>query len=159
MSMRVVDLTGPMQPGMWRYDETFPEFEAVAATSLDEVGYQVQRVTISTHLGTHTDAPGHLVPGAPMVDTYALESYVGWATVFRVGPCESLEPIDAARLARAGASLRRESANIAPKPPIPSPVMVASAPPASMISVRPRRIHSVASPREWALDEHALVLQ
>jgi hypothetical protein len=38
-------------------------------------------------------------------------------------------------------------------------MIVASAPPASMSGVLPRRIHSKASPMEWALEAHALVLQ
>jgi hypothetical protein len=38
-------------------------------------------------------------------------------------------------------------------------VTVDSAPPARVIAVRPRRIHSNASPSECALDEQALVLQ
>ena len=63
------------------------------------------------------------------------------------------------RLARVGSSFRRESAYMALKPPMPSPMIVASAPPASMSGVLPRRIHSNASPIEWALEEHALVLQ
>jgi hypothetical protein len=63
------------------------------------------------------------------------------------------------RLARCGSSFRRESANIAPKPPMPSVVIAASAPPTSMIGERPRRIHSKASPMAWALEEQALVVQ
>jgi hypothetical protein len=45
------------------------------------------------------------------------------------------------------------------KPLMPSPMIVASAPPARMSGDLPRRIHSYASPMECALDEHALVLQ
>ena len=68
-------------------------------------------------------------------------------------------PLSHGRLARCGSPLRRESANIALNPPMPSPVIVASAPPASIIPVRPRRIHSNASPSAWALEAQALVLQ
>ena len=104
--MRVVDLTGGLERGMWRYDETFPAFEAEPATALEQAGYQVQRVTLSTHMGTHTDAPGHLIPGGPMIDTFPLEAFVGWATVLRVRPCPPLEAIDAARLAGGGVEPR-----------------------------------------------------
>lgn len=104
--MRVVDLTGPLSPGMWRYDETFPAFAAEAATSLDQEGFAVQRITVSTHMGTHTDAPGHLIPGGGMIDELPLEAFVGWAAVLRVGPCPELDAIDAARLERAGSHLR-----------------------------------------------------
>lgn len=104
--MRVIDLTGPLERGTWRYDESFPAFKAEKVTSLSGDGFAVQRVTISTHMGTHTDAPGHLIANGPMIDAFALESFVGWATVLRVGPCGPLEAIDAARLSTSGAEPR-----------------------------------------------------
>ena len=82
--MQVVDLTGPLERGTWRYDESFPAFNAETVTSLSGDGFAVQRVTLSTHMGTHTDAPGHLIADGPMIDAFALESFVGWATVLRV---------------------------------------------------------------------------
>jgi kynurenine formamidase len=103
--MRVVDLTGPMSPAMWRYDQSFPAFATEPATSVEGEGFAVQRVTISTHMGTHTDAPGHLIPDGTMIDALPLESFVGWAKVLRVGPCGPLEEIEGARLEAAGRDL------------------------------------------------------
>ena len=68
-------------------------------------------------------------------------------------------PLSNGRLARCGSSLRFESAIIASKPPMPTGVTVASAPPAIMTLARPRRIHSAASPIACAPLEHALVVQ
>ena len=68
-------------------------------------------------------------------------------------------PLSNGRLAWAGSSLRLESANIASKPPMPTGVIVASAPPATITSHLPRRIHSVASPMACAPLEQALVVQ
>ncbi len=48
---------------------------------------------------------------------------------------------------------------MASKPPMPTGVIVASAPPATMTSHLPRRIHSTASPMAWAPLEQALVVQ
>lgn len=100
--MRVVDLTGALEPGVWRYGPEFPAFTSEPVTSLEADGFAVQRITMSTHMGTHTDAPGHLVSGGPMIDAVPLESYVGWASVLRVGPCDPLQPIDAGALAATG---------------------------------------------------------
>jgi kynurenine formamidase len=95
-----------MAPDMWRYDASFPAFSAEPATSFDAQGFAVQRLTLSTHMGTHTDAPGHLIPGGAMIEAIPLEAFVGWARVLRVGPCQHLDAVDAARLAAAGGDLR-----------------------------------------------------
>ena len=100
--MRIVDLTGPLEPGVWRYDDVFPEFASEPATTLEEHGFVVQRVTIGTHMGTHTDALGHLVTGGPMIDGMALESYVGWASLFRLADLPPLQPITAETLSATG---------------------------------------------------------
>ena len=49
-----------------------------------------------------------------------------------------------------GSSLRVESAFMAAKPPTPSGVMAASAPPAIIASASPRWMMRKASPMEWA---------
>src|SRR5690606_15646674 len=60
------------------------------------------------------------------------------------------------RLARAGSSLRVDSARIAPNPPTPIGVMAASEPPAIIASASPRRMISNASPMACAEAEQAV---
>ena len=67
--------------------------------------------------------------------------------------------VERAARVRSGRRCACESANIASNPPMPTGVTVASAPPATMTSHLPRRIHSLASPMAWAPLEHALVVQ
>ena len=62
------------------------------------------------------------------------------------------------RLARAGSSLRLESAFIAAKPPIPMGVMEASAPPQIITSASQRWIILNESPTAWAEAEHAVAV-
>ena len=59
------------------------------------------------------------------------------------------------RLAVAGSSLRVDSARAAQKPPMPSALTVASAPPAIMTSASPYSISRAASPMLWFAVEHA----
>ena len=59
-------------------------------------------------------------------------------------------------LARSGSSLRLERARIAPKPPMPTFVIPASVPPASMTSARPRRMSSSACPIAMFEAAHAV---
>ena len=62
------------------------------------------------------------------------------------------------RLARAGSSLRVESARMAANPPTPMGVMAASAPPAIMTSASPRWMMRKESPMEWALVVQAVAV-
>ena len=108
--MKVVDLTGGLEPAIWRYEDVFPAFSSEAVTSVEEHGFEVRRVSLGTHMGTHTDALGHLVAGGPMIDAMPLESYVAWATVLRPGPCQPLQAVTADALAAAGPTPRKGDA-------------------------------------------------
>ena len=37
----------------------------------------MSRATMTWHVGTHMDAPGHFVPGAARVDTFPLDAGIG----------------------------------------------------------------------------------
>lgn len=106
MTTEIVDLTGPLEPAIWRYDASFPAFSSEPVTRHEEHGFLVRRVTISTHMGTHTDSLSHLAPNEPTLDAVPLSRFVGEAQVLKVtaGP---LAAIDAARLQRASGELRR----------------------------------------------------
>ncbi len=109
---KVIDLTGPFERGIWRYEELFPPFEATAVTSLEEHGFQVHRFSMGTHQGTHTDAPAHLIAGGTTLDGIPLDSFIGRGTVLDVTAAASLTPITAGTLAAAGAPGRGDVAVI-----------------------------------------------
>lgn len=58
-------------------------FERVSA--IHEGGYNVTRVSMSTHTATHVDVPHHVLPGDKGVDSIPLDSLVGWAEVLDLG--------------------------------------------------------------------------
>jgi len=66
----------------------------------------VRKVTISTHMGTHTDSLSHLAPDQPTLDAVPLSRFVGEAQVLGV-TAGSLAAIDAAMLQQASGDLRR----------------------------------------------------
>lgn len=106
--MRLIDLTGPFEEGMWRYGPEFPPFEVNAATSIEEHGFAVQKVTISTHMGTHVDAPGHLISGGGFADTIPLDRFLGPAALLRLDHIGPLEEVTKERLQAASGSLRAD---------------------------------------------------
>jgi len=78
--VRYIDLTFPVEEGMpfWPGDSG-PEFREVK--SLERDGYAVQTICFSNHLGTHLDAPSHVVRGGMPLDRIPLETLIGKAVI------------------------------------------------------------------------------
>jgi arylformamidase len=76
--VRCIDLTFPVEEAMpvWPGDPR-PEFREVK--SLEQDGYAVQSIRFSNHLGTHLDAPSHVIKGGLTLDRIPLETLIGKA--------------------------------------------------------------------------------
>jgi arylformamidase len=79
--MEWIDVSRPLAPGMPTF-EGDPEvrFE-LAASMADGALCNVTRLDLGAHSGTHLDAPGHFIPGAPMSEAIDLEALIGPAVV------------------------------------------------------------------------------
>jgi kynurenine formamidase len=44
-------------------------------------GWRVEQLTLTSHSGSHVDAPLHKLPGAPSIDAFPLERFVGPAFI------------------------------------------------------------------------------
>ena len=84
---RVVDLTLP-------FDDRNPRVTTEPLTRLEEVGWNITKVTFDTHSGTHLDAPCHQLPGGTTLDEMDLAKCIGTAFVCdlrHVAPFQDLE--------------------------------------------------------------------
>ena len=78
--MPIIDLTHPIHPGMPVYpDDEQPEI--TCATTIERHGYRTQRLLLTTHTGTHLDAPAHLLPGGKSLDRFPVDHFQGRAQV------------------------------------------------------------------------------
>jgi len=77
---RLIDLTHPMGQDtmVWPGDPP-PEFREKASVEKD--GYSVQTMSLSNHVGTHLDAPSHVIAGGVTLDQIPLETLIGRAVV------------------------------------------------------------------------------
>ena len=77
---RYIDLTLPIEEGMpvWPGDSG-PECAKVR--TLREDGYVLQTIRFSNHLGTHLDAPSHVVKGGMALERIPLETLIGKAVI------------------------------------------------------------------------------
>ncbi|MGB3682630.1 MAG: cyclase family protein [Rubrobacteraceae bacterium] len=81
--MKIWDLSQTYANGM-PHAQTIPEpcFEQVKSVERD--GYSVTQLTVATHIGTHIDAPSHLIEGGATVENIPLETLVGPALVVSI---------------------------------------------------------------------------
>ncbi len=82
---RIIDLSQPVFSNCPQYPDKNPrpaEVRWFYIKGVDEVNKEI--VEISTHTGTHCDAPFHFFDDGATIDAVPLESYVGWATIVDV---------------------------------------------------------------------------
>jgi kynurenine formamidase len=73
--VRIVDLTHPLSDDMPVYPGLArPSFAPIARVESD--GYAMSRYELLNHIGTHVDAPSHLVAGGDTLDEIALERLI-----------------------------------------------------------------------------------
>ncbi|WP_247730147.1 cyclase family protein [Halovivax limisalsi] len=76
----LVDLSMPLTEDLPVFPG-YPSFEATKIRSHEEDGAVSHALSLTTHLGTHVDAPAHFVPGGATVDDLPLETLTGAARV------------------------------------------------------------------------------
>lgn len=83
--MRIFDLTRKIEPTMPIFPgDAPPRFRLVA--DYHGAGYRETEVTLTSHTGTHVDAPSHVIPGGKTVSGLAPECFCGSAAVLRLPP-------------------------------------------------------------------------
>jgi arylformamidase len=91
--IEIIDITYPLTPAL----TVWPGDTPVRFETVKEIGEAsrstVSRLTLSSHAGTHVDAPCHFVKGAGSVDTLDLNVLIGEALVVRVEGPEISGPV------------------------------------------------------------------
>jgi arylformamidase len=90
---RIHDVTVPLVPGMLAYPGD-PPFELQPVQKIGEAPYALSRLVLTTHTGTHVDAPSHFLAGGASVDQLPLEILLGKARVAEVSSRDRVERAD-----------------------------------------------------------------
>jgi kynurenine formamidase len=81
-SPRIIDLSYPITDEML----VFPQIERPVMQWLGKVnseGYNLTRLSMTVHTGTHVDAPAHFLKDGATIDTITLDRLFGTAVMFR----------------------------------------------------------------------------
>lgn len=82
--MTMVDLSHPIWPGMPKI-AILPEVERHQITSIASgAPMDISAITLALHVGTHVDAPSHVVEGGASIDQLPIERFGGRAVVVSV---------------------------------------------------------------------------
>ena len=95
--MRVVELNHEIHPGTHAYPGG-PEMDIRRIRTNDADGWELTYLRISSHYGTHVDAPMHFIADGAPVDRVELDRLLGAARVIEIP--DSVQAIDAAELNR-----------------------------------------------------------
>jgi arylformamidase len=99
---RIYDLSQPVFANCPQYPDRNPRPARIGTLYLAGVqGVNKEIVEISTHTGTHCDAPFHFFDDGATIDRVALDAYVGWARMLDVRGKEPGSGIGAADLGEA----------------------------------------------------------
>jgi arylformamidase len=105
LALRVIDVSMPLFEGMPSFPDD-PSFvlEPLARLRRGEP-YDLSRLVLGSHTGTHLDPPSHFFPGGVSVDRLDLEALLGPCLVVEGG--SNLRTVEAAELANVPRGTRR----------------------------------------------------
>jgi kynurenine formamidase len=86
----IIDLSGPLYPGMWSYNALqgigvqLPQFALAPVATREVQGFEAFSVLMSTVTGTYIETGGHMLPSMPDLSDLRPESFVRPAVVCHV---------------------------------------------------------------------------
>lgn len=96
--MKLIDLSQPLFHDCPNCP-VHPRVVSELIATHEDGGWQVEKLTLSNHTGSHVDAPLHRIAGAPNLDDIPLESWVGPAHIADLRGIALRSPIGAELLA------------------------------------------------------------
>jgi arylformamidase len=110
--MRIVDLTGTIEQGMWDYGDPIPAAQIWQVATIQSTGWEAHAFTLSTITGTYIESAAHMIPGSPTIDQIAPERFITLAAVLQVPDKKALEHITVRELRTAAPAALRPGMGI-----------------------------------------------
>jgi arylformamidase len=102
--MRLVDITGPLENGMWSYPDPYPQVRIEEIPVPSWIAYDTYSwvFTLGAQSGTYLETAAHMFRGATTIDEVPLERMFLDAAVIQLRDVGPNEPITAAELEASG---------------------------------------------------------
>ncbi|NCC24461.1 MAG: cyclase family protein [Deltaproteobacteria bacterium] len=82
--MTILDLTLPLNPNMAVYPGD-PPVEIDTVHTLETHGWELRRISLGTHAGTHVNVPSHMISGGASLADLPLTRFQGPTVLWRPG--------------------------------------------------------------------------
>ena len=80
--MKIIDLSLPLYTGMPVYPGD-PEVSITLVHTIERNGWDLRRLEINSHDGTHVNVPSHMIASGRTLDDYALADFCGPARLYK----------------------------------------------------------------------------
>ncbi|MDO8685132.1 MAG: cyclase family protein [Clostridiales bacterium] len=93
MNVRIIDLSMDIyhEAPTFAYD---PKCAVIVHNTVESIGYNITQISMSSHQGTHLDAPFHFINDGTTVDELPLESFAGKAFLVDMRHKKPHEPLN-----------------------------------------------------------------
>ncbi len=88
---RLIDLSHPLEHGQLNFPSD-PKISITTHSTTSSIGYNLAQISMSTHQGTHLDAPFHFYDNGKTLDQMELGRFFGPATLVDLAPGGALAP-------------------------------------------------------------------
>src|SRR5699024_4106365 len=92
--MKIHDLTHLITPGIPVWPGT-PQPVLAEGSTMERDGFRETRLELFSHVGTHMDAPAHMLSSGATLDTLPVSAFMGTAWVLDAGGYEGKIPPEA----------------------------------------------------------------
>jgi len=83
--MRLIDISYPLEHGQLNFPWD-PKISVIPHNTVSSIGYNITEFSLSTHQGTHLDAPFHFYDDGKTIDQMRLEQFYGPAVLIDLAP-------------------------------------------------------------------------
>lgn len=84
---RFIDLSHPLVDGLPNFPND-PQLSVTVHSTVSERGYNLSRLSMGSHQGTHLDAPFHFYDDGKTLEQISLERFCGPACLVDLAPAE-----------------------------------------------------------------------
>lgn len=88
--MKLIDLSHPLEHGQLTFPWD-PKISVLPHNTVSSIGYNITQISMSSHQGTHLDAPYHFYDNGKTIDQIALDRFYGPAHLLDLAPGGQLE--------------------------------------------------------------------
>jgi kynurenine formamidase len=104
--MKIIDITGIIEPGMWTFNPPVPKVEFDSIGSLDNDGWISHALKLSTITGTYLETGAHVFQNERTIDEVKPEELLRDAVVVQIAPKSGMEHVTRNELKPAMSKIR-----------------------------------------------------